>query len=147
MPWQPSRCVLVVTELPMSGQWGGGYLIPSLEGGTPSYWWGGGVPLSKIRMGVPPLSRLDGGTPLPQSSTGWGSPPTPPSGDRSAKRALATRRAVCLFFPRVRVCKNLFLISWREIPVVFPVWKIKHPIARMFFYEVGNLFSLRILCN
>ena len=59
------------------------YLPPSgLDGGNPQ----------------PPLA-LDGGTPC-QNWMGY--PPTPQSGDKAAKRALATRRAVCLLRSRRR---------------------------------------------
>ena len=55
-----------------------------------------GVPSCPRLDGVPPCPRLDRVTPSP-SKTGWGNPPPP-----SAKRALVTRRAVCLLRSRRR---------------------------------------------
>ena len=52
-----------------------------------------------------PLSKTECRTPPPPSKTGWGTPPSPrlpPSGDRLAKQALATQRAVCLLRSRRR---------------------------------------------
>ena len=73
---------------------------------------GWGTPLYKIEWGtlrprldgVPPCSRLDG-------------VPPPPSGDWSAKRALATRRALCLLYSSRRTflfvkCLNLCRNTW-----------------------------------
>ena len=59
----------------------GGYPIPGHDGGTPSQVWMWGVPPSRIRTG--------------------GTSGTSPSGDRSAKRALAMRQAVCLLRSRM----------------------------------------------
>ena len=57
----------------------------------------GGTP-SKIRMGVTPPRQQDWVAPPPHQ--GLNGDPLPPSGDRSPKRALATRRAVCLLRSR-----------------------------------------------
>ena len=86
----------------------GGEGTPSsgLDGGIPSCWWGG-TPFN-IKMGgyphpgldgVPPHPRLDGVPPT--SKAGWSNPP-PSSEDRSAQRALAMWRAVCLLRSRRR---------------------------------------------
>ena len=86
----------------LSEVWTGGYPIPGLDGGR-------GTP-SQVQMGVP-YPRSGWGVPQvpppgqdlmgtsPRSKTGWGTP-YPPSGDRSAKRALATWQAVCLLHSR-----------------------------------------------
>ena len=88
---------------------GGGYPIPDVDGGYPIPGPdGGGYPIPGVDWGVPhPADR--GGVLHPRSGWGGGYPillmlegtpiqdQVPPlSGDRSAKRALATRRAVCL---------------------------------------------------
>ena len=76
-----------------SGQ--GGYPIPGLDGGGIPFCWQGGT-TSKIRMGVPWVPpSAEWGTPIQD----WMGYPPPP---QSAKRALATRRAVCLLRSRRR---------------------------------------------
>ena len=94
-------------------QTGWGYPPPlwGLDGGTPSIGTGWGTSLSGLYCGTPSIG------------TGWGTPHQdwmgvpPPSGGRTAQRAPATRRAVCLLPSRRRTflftdCDNSRYLPW-----------------------------------
>ena len=97
--------------------WMRGYPIPGLDGGTHPRCW---VPHLRSGRGHTPIQDLDRGVPrvspcqdwgVPPSKTGWGTRPPSPSGDGSAKRALATRLTVCLLRSRRRTFFFAFLMS------------------------------------
>ena len=69
--------------------------VPSIEDwmGYPPSKTGWGTPV-KDWMGYPPPKLVE----VPPSKTGWGT--LPPSGDRSAERALTMQQAVCLLHSR-----------------------------------------------
>ena len=88
--------------------------------GVPQFW-PEGVPLSwdwvtpcQVRMGYPPtrtgVPPAGSGWDIPPARLGWGTPPQ----DRTAKRALATRRAVCLLRSRRTFLFSLILIQNRK---------------------------------
>ena len=120
----------------------------------PDLGWGwvpGVCPQSKIGWGTtPPVQTWDGG--YPQSKIGWGTPPskigwgTPPPGQRldgvppppSAKRALATRRAVCLLRSRRRT----FLLSMFSDVTTIPEYGGRREyITRSDYRKSGDLWD------
>ena len=85
----------------LSQVWTGGYPILLIGGGTPIQDQDGGYPLYRPGIGYP-HPELDGVLPIQD----WMGYPLPPSGDRSAQRALAMWWAVCL----LRSCRRTSLL-------------------------------------
>ena len=96
---------------PRSFLGGGGYLSPGR--GTPvlppamSKWY----PLVRSRCNTPPPPPSQVRMGYPPARSGWDSPPPPHTQERTAERALATRRVVCLLRSRRRTFL-WYLFGW-----------------------------------